>query len=201
MATYQERSTASREKIVTAAIDLLAGGGFAALTNDRLSEATGLSRGLVNYQFRTRHLLYEAVVTSVRTDFLTDLVHSDTAAARTGRDAILHLVDTYLSELVRDPRRNTIALMLTIASLNERPELQDAVRDLTVALRDGIQGLLKRGQDDESISDSIDTTAASTIIVAILRGITIQWLADPDHVELATARREATAIIRIAYGG
>ena len=199
MATQPERTAAARQAIVTAAIEVLGTEGHRALTNVRLQEVSGLSRGLVGYHFGARQGLLEAVVGSIRDDFITDLVTSPEARSAPGLQATVQLADTYLAELARDPRRNLAIMVLTVASIREIPELQPAIRQLNDGLRRGVADLLGRGLADGSVRPGTDIPAAATAIVAMLRGATLQWLADPGGIDLDAARREITAILSRRY--
>lgn len=199
MATQPERTAAARRTIIAAAIDVLGSEGHRALTNARLQEISGLSRGLVGYHFGSRPGLLEAVVGSIRDDFVTDLVTSPEADSMPGMRAVLHLVDTYLTELARDPRRNLAVLVLTVASIRELPDLQPVIGELHDGLRRGVAGLLARGVADRSVRPGTDVSAAATVVVAMLRGATLQWLADPGGVDLDAARHEITNILTRGY--
>src|SRR4051794_8377362 len=65
-------------------------------TMPKRQEVSGLSRGLVSYHFGSRQGLLEAVVGSIRDDFVTDLVTSPEAASMPGLQATVHLAGTYL---------------------------------------------------------------------------------------------------------
>jgi AcrR family transcriptional regulator len=199
VATQPERTAAARQAIVAAAIEVLGTEGHRALTNARLQEVSGLSRGLVGYHFGARQGLLEAVVGSIREDFVTDLVTSPEARSMPGLQATVHLADTYLAELARDPRRNHAILVLTVASIREMPELRPAISQLNDGLRGGVADLLGRGIADGSIRPGTDIAAAASVIVAMLRGATIQWLADPGGIDLDATRQEISAILSRCY--
>lgn len=156
MASQPERTAAARQAIIAAAIEVLGTEGHRALTNARLQEVSGLSRGLVSYHFGSRQRLLQAVIESIRDDFVTDLVTSPAAGPAPGLRALIHLAGTYLSELARDPRRNLAVLVLTAASIRELPELQPTIGQLDDSLRRGIADLLTRGTADGSISPATD---------------------------------------------
>jgi AcrR family transcriptional regulator len=199
VASQPERTAAARRAIVAAAIEVLGAEGHRALTNARLQEVSGLSRGLAGYHFGSRQGLLEAVVGSIRDDFVADLVTSPAAGSMPGLQATVHLADTYLTELARDPRRNLASLELTVASIRELPGLQPAIAQLNDDLRRGVADLLARGVTDASVRAGTDIPAAATAIVGMLRGATLQWLADPGGVDLDAARREITTILTSCY--
>ncbi|MGH3320723.1 MAG: TetR/AcrR family transcriptional regulator [Streptosporangiaceae bacterium] len=200
MVTQTERTAAAREAIIAAAIAVLGSEGHRALTNTRLQEVSGHSRGLVSYHFGSRQGLLEAVIGSIRDDFLTDLVQPPDGESMSGVRATVQLIDTYLRELRRDPRRNLATLALTVASLRELPQLQQAIRELNDDLRAGVRDLLTRGIEDRTVRPDADTTAAAGVVIAMLRGATIQWLADPDAFDIDTARQELSTVITRSYG-
>jgi AcrR family transcriptional regulator len=197
--TQPERTATARQAIVAAAIEVLGSEGHRALTNARLQEVSGLSRGLVGYHFGSRQGLLEAVVDSIRDDFVTDLVTSPETGSMPGLQATVHLADTSLTELARDPRRNLAIFVLTVASIRELPTLQPAIGQLNDGLRRGIADLLARGIADGSVRPGTDIPAAATAIVAMLRGATLQWLANPGGVDLDAARQEITTILLRCY--
>ncbi len=199
MATQSERTAAARAAIVAAAIEVLGSEGQRSLTNERLQEVSGHSRGLVGYHFGSRQKLLEAVVDSIRDDFVADLVQSPEVGSMPGLQATVRLVDTYLRELIRDPRRNLAILVLTVASIREMPNLQPAIRRLDDGLRRGVGDLLARGIEDGSIRADTEPAAAAVTIVAMLRGATVQWLADPDGLNIDVARREMVAVVTCCY--
>jgi hypothetical protein len=63
----------------------------------------------------------EAVAGSIRDDSVAELVTLPEADSMPGMQAVLHLVDTYLTELARDLRRNLAVLALSVASIRELP--------------------------------------------------------------------------------
>ena len=94
MASQPERTAAARQAITAAAIEVLGTEGHRALTNARLQEVSGLSRGLVSYHFGSRQGLLEAVIESIRDDFVTDLVTTPAAGPALGLGALVHLAGT-----------------------------------------------------------------------------------------------------------
>jgi hypothetical protein len=46
---------------------------------------------------------------------------------------------------------------------------------------------IQAGQDDGSISRSIDATLAAKMLIALSDGIQVQWLLDPDHTDMLGA--------------
>ncbi|MGB3601937.1 TetR/AcrR family transcriptional regulator [Gordonia sp. (in: high G+C Gram-positive bacteria)] len=58
----QDRSRATRERLLAAAVELLAARGWAATTVARVAEDAGVSRGAAQHHFPTREALFTAVI-------------------------------------------------------------------------------------------------------------------------------------------
>lgn len=63
--TQQERSTATRARILDAAVDCLTALGFAATSTTKIAEAAGVSRGAMLHHFPSRNALMQAVLRHV----------------------------------------------------------------------------------------------------------------------------------------
>ena len=199
MLTQEERTRRSRGAIVDAALRIIGEEGYRAMTTTRIEEVAGVSRGLVGYHFGSKRGLTEAVIGRVRDLFTEDVILPRTARRETGLGGALGLIRGYFDGLREDPRPSRAMLILIVESLADQPELRDAVRGLNAALRDSLRDQLLRGQRDGSVRGDLDPGVESVVLVGILRGITVQWLADPDGVDLGRAADRAVAIAARTY--
>lgn len=60
--TQEERSAATKEKLIRAAISFICENGFAAMTTTLVADRAGVSRGALQHQFGTRYDLVAAVI-------------------------------------------------------------------------------------------------------------------------------------------
>ncbi len=201
MLSQEERTRKSRRAIVDAALGIIGEEGYRAMTTTRIEEVAGVSRGLVGYHFGSMRGLTEAVVRRVGDRFVEDVIAPQVEHRSTGIAGILGLIRGYFGGLGRDPRPARAMLILIVESFASQPELRDAVRGLNEGLRDSLRDQLLRGQRDGSVRRDVDPTVESVVLVGILRGITVQWLADPDGVDLGRAADRAVAIATHTYAG
>ncbi|MFE0101683.1 TetR/AcrR family transcriptional regulator [Streptomyces sp. NPDC059009] len=116
----QDRSRATRQRLLEAAVACLAEHGWAGSTVTVVAERAGVSRGAAQHHFPTREDLFTAAVEYVaeqRSGALRALVAQDRAAVVAG------LVDLFTGPLFR------AALHLWVAASNEQ-QLSDRVREL-----------------------------------------------------------------------
>ncbi len=90
-------------------------------------------------------------------------------------------------------------LILTVESIAAQPALREAIQFLNSVLRDSLRDQLVRGQRDGSVRPDVDATVESVVLAGILRGLTVQWLVDPDGVDVSRATASAVALASRAY--
>ncbi|GHF47187.1 TetR family transcriptional regulator [Streptomyces mashuensis] len=160
----QERSRATRQRLLRAAIDCLAEHGWARSTVAVVAERAGVSRGAAQHHFRTREELFTAAVEHVAEERLAalrrlaDEMAHERAAPAGARPVVRELVALYTGPLFR------AALHLWVAASHDhhavlRPRVADlearvgrethrvAVRllgvdDAAPGVRETVQGLL-----------------------------------------------------------
>lgn len=187
-ATQDERSEAARRTLVAAAIEILADEGYRRLTFTRIQEVAGLSRGLVNYHFGSKVALVEGVIATIREQYHDQAQHDP---RRTGHDEVRGMVATYLERFTADPRPAKVMLVLGTDSIGEPGPVTAAVRETYQSFRDDLREYMVRGLADGSIRPGIDPGAHAIVIEAFLRGIVLQYLVDPTHVDLESVTAAA----------
>lgn len=197
VATQQERSRAARRTIVDAALAIISDEGYGAMTMARIEAAAGSSRGLVNYHFGSKQGLTEAVIDQVKAGYVTNVVHAAGPIGETGLGGTQRVMRDYLAHLGVDARPNRVMLILIVESLAAQPVLQAPVRDLNALLRDSLAEQLRRGEHDGSVPAELATAHQAATLAGTLRGIALQWLADPAGVDLpAVSAAAVTALAR-----
>ena len=200
MARQRERTEASRRALIDAALQIIGEEGYRALTTTRIEQVTGASRGLAGYHFRSKQGLTEAVIRDAQDSFAAYIARlHDAQHWRTGLDGVQGLIRGYLGQLGRNPRRSRAVLILTVESLASQPALRDAIHTVNAVLRDTLRDQLARGQEDGSVRQDLEPALESVVLAGVLRGITLQWLADPDGIDLSRATESAAAMADRTY--
>ncbi|MEU6987148.1 TetR/AcrR family transcriptional regulator [Streptomyces sp. NPDC046324] len=116
----QDRSRATRQRLLEAAVSCLAEHGWAGSTVSVVAERAGVSRGAAQHHFPTREDLFTAAVEYVAEERSEAL---RTLPARDRREAVSALVDLFTGPLFR------AALHLWVAAAHE-PQLHARVQEL-----------------------------------------------------------------------
>ncbi|WP_143201590.1 TetR/AcrR family transcriptional regulator [Bradyrhizobium sp. NAS96.2] len=179
--TQAERRDEAERRILEAAADIVAEGGFEAITLALAGERAGYSRGLPSHYFRTKDDLLSALGVYVVESFITRRRAS--AGAATGFEGLIGSIRYYFQMPPERPNMvrafhavlagalNTPAIAATVAKLN-----QDSAAEISAGLRAGVAA----GQ----LRDDIDPDLEGRLILATLRGSVAQWLADPERIDL-----------------
>lgn len=191
--TQAERRAESRLRLIEAAIKLLGSHGYAGTSLVEIGKAAGLSRGLVSHHFGSKEACMQAVVTTIRERAAARL---DAVDSR-GLDALDRLLDGYFGG-VRSHDANARAMyVILIEGLTSTPGLRPAVAKTNAITRSHIADMVRdaRAQHGGVGVDS-EVEATAVLIEGILRGVTLQYLADPDAVDLDRTVQLAKAMIR-----
>ncbi|MFH9329773.1 TetR/AcrR family transcriptional regulator [Streptomyces althioticus] len=174
----QDRSRATRQRLLEAAVSCLAEHGWAGSTVSVVAERAGVSRGAAQHHFPTREDLFTAAVEYVAEERSTALraLFPEGAAASDRRAVVAALVDLYTGPLFR------AALHLWVAASDEA-QLRPRVTELELRVgRDSHRIAVELLGADESRPGVRETVQG---LLDMARGLGLANLLSDD-----TARRE-----------
>ena len=172
-----------REEIVVAASEVFGARGFHKASLGEIAEKVGITHPGVLHHFGSKEQLFvEVLAHRERLDvsqfenneppggplLLRHLIH--TAAVNTGR---VGLVQSYV--------------VLSAESVTEGHPAQSSFRQRFAVLRDQIARALEETCGPESQPPPAEVDAAASSIIAVMDGLQVQWLLDPDRVAMADA--------------
>ncbi|MFD7785714.1 TetR/AcrR family transcriptional regulator [Streptomyces nojiriensis] len=182
--TKAERALETRERILTAACEVIADIGFENVSMRKVAEHAGVSKALLHYHFDTREKLFAEAMThsfaqtGTDTEGVPDSVPSSVVLARILRsmlptDAELRQDWKLWQELWVRAQRDTAARHLAV--------------DLYDQLHAWVGGAVERGIRSGEFADC-DVTALGTLVLALCDGLGIRLMLDDPRVDLAAAR-------------
>ena len=181
--SQEERRDASKKGLLTAALELIAERGFRATSFQAIAQRAGYSPSLVSHRFGSKEGLLSELVRRMLTRWGTD-VRDVAVEERTGADALKAIAAAHRSALEQTPSAVRAMYMLLFESLIDAPELRREFEALDQRLRAGNQRLLQGAQAHGDVRTDIDAEAHAALFLAMLRGITLQWLVDPHAFDL-----------------
>jgi len=192
--TQQERVAESDQRMLSAALRLIAERGYRGTSLAAIGEAAGYSR-LVHERFGSKAgLLWALTKQILRTWNQESRSHG---VEHTGIDALCDMLDNHRRAIEEDRGiRPFYALMFE--ALGPTPDLQPEFRELHVRFRADIEKLLRAGIKTGEIRADIDPKAQAALMLATQRGIGFQWLLDPSAFSLKAAYEEQKQNLRKA---
>jgi len=185
---HQARSDLSTARLLDAAAELIAEGGYEAMTLAAVGERASYSRGLVTARFGSKDQLLAVLVDRITTGWSHRNVLPRTVG-RPGRDGILILIDAIRAQAERDPRALRTLYALMFEALGSNVVLRDHFVEFHRTMRADLAKLVRRGLRDGSVRRGVRPDDEAALVVAELRGIGYQWLLDPAGFEPVNALR------------
>jgi AcrR family transcriptional regulator len=197
--TQAERVEASDRALIDAAITLIAERGYDRTTLAAIGETAGYSRGLVTQRFGSKEGLLWAVVEEMLAVWSAQAVRPR-VGDRVGVDALRSTLAVYLDAVARRPQN----IRAYYALLREADGPVPAVRDHIVKIhrdeRDAIAAWIADGQSVGVVRPDVDPRAEAVVFLGVLRGVTGQWLLDPERVDIVAALTQYGATLDRTLG-
>ncbi|WP_119727507.1 TetR/AcrR family transcriptional regulator [Thermomonospora amylolytica] len=192
--TQADRTAQARRRLLRAAIRVLARRGYTGTTLEQIGRTAGLSRGLVTHHFGSKDACIEAAVDEIRAAACRGLLLGE--GTRRGLAAVDHLISAYIGSL-RDGDEYMRAMYVTMAdAISSAPGLRAAIANANEEFRAAIRGWLGQAAEDGEIPAGTDLAAHAVAIEGLIRGICLQWMIDPERVDLDASIETARHVVR-----
>jgi AcrR family transcriptional regulator len=187
-----DRSASSHRGLLSAALELFAERGFRASSLQAIGERAGYSRGLVSARFGSKEGLLRELVTRMLDRWGHD-VRDPAVGGRVGAEALVAVAGVHRQAIERNPDAVRALYMLLFESLVDMPDLRGELGRLDQKLREGTTRTIRAGIKSGAVRADVDASAQAALFLAVLRGITLQWLIDPAALDLARVYRALSA--------
>jgi AcrR family transcriptional regulator len=188
--SQRQRRSESERRILDAAVELVSQQGVERTSLAQIGDKAGTSRGLPGYLFGSKRELLRHMVIDLQRHWAS--VIGERSPQGTGVEEITNYVERYFKLLFSPKGRRYLGAMMGIVAA-EASGLADAEglgREINDRLRGAFCRMIEDGLADGSIRRGADARTEAGLIVAQLRGITLDWLIDRQSV-LATTQWEA----------
>ncbi|MBT0566840.1 TetR/AcrR family transcriptional regulator [Williamsia sp. CHRR-6] len=175
-----DRSAESREKIISAAIDLVGTNGYNRTTLVEIGQRAGLSRGLVTFHFGSKEQCMVEVIAAIR-ERVTAQMASGGPHAR-GLAAIDDLIEQYfLPDRLAGldgPNYARAMFVLQVEAFTSSPGLRSAVAQNNTLIREMVISWIDQAVADGEIEPTDRAADLAVIVEGTLRGVALQHLTD-----------------------
>jgi len=192
-----ERRETARQKLIQAAIDLIAERGIRKTTLGDVGEVAGYSRGLAAHHFKSKNALIEAVARDIHRRATENALRNLPDVA--GLSRLTAAIENYLTTGIELNAIRALHLLQKEA-LTEQSEFRDVLRDFNRASIDRLESMISEAQVRGEVRSEIDCRTEASVLLATLRGTRAQWLLAPDQVDLKKAVEHITAHVERALG-
>ncbi|MEU3563004.1 TetR/AcrR family transcriptional regulator [Kitasatospora sp. NPDC006786] len=178
---------ASRERIVTAAIDVLAGKGFHQATVSDITEQAGVSRGLISYYFPTKHALADELL-----DRYLEGIHQLLDVEGTPDERLSTIIDRALlaAHRTRHIQQMTLGLMIDPGTHPLYAAAEARKDRLLSELEERLRELFhSRGAEDPHLE--------GIMLRSLLEGVTVKLVIYADQYPLEPIRRRIHAMYQL----
>jgi AcrR family transcriptional regulator len=180
-----------REKILAAAWDAFAEQGYRGASLARIAERAGVSDAGLLHHFPSKELLLLALLER-RNERDSDRVERAVAAHGSLRHALLQLA----AENASTPA--LVQLFTVMAAESIEPAhpghvwFRERYRGIRASLAERVAAAQQRGELDRSL----DPESTATQLLALLDGLQVQWLLDPERVDMTATLRDFLDALR-----
>jgi AcrR family transcriptional regulator len=172
--TRQARGNLRRQQILNAAVELFAEKGYRGTGLAALADRVGMTATGLLYYFGSKERLLQEVV--AERDRVDDLGPGGAFTLESLRDLGRHNVETAV--LTR------LYVVLGAESLDPEDPLHDFFVMRYETARGLVRSILTSERDALRVRRDIDIDQIAHEVIAMLMGLEIQWLADPEQVDL-----------------
>jgi AcrR family transcriptional regulator len=182
----QARGLARQDQILDVAFDLFAHNGIRQTTIAAVADGVGLSEAGVLHHFTSKEELLLAVLHRADSSF-TD--QEAFMAAPGGGLGSLQRLYANAEALVANPTLCRLRVVVGNEALNSNGPARQYVTERLGNVRRGFELMLREGVRRGEFRPDIDVDHHVTQIIAFLEGIQVQWLLDPEGVDIIDAHK------------
>jgi AcrR family transcriptional regulator len=192
------RSERSSKRLLEAATELIADQGYSATTIAQIAQKAGYSHGLVSQRFGSKSDLIRMLATEFQNYFAIDKLEPE-LKERSGLDALIVMVETYLDAVAGSGTLGRAYYELFGESIVLVPEIHETFVQADRNFRDLLMKTIRAAIALGEIPASVDVAAVASVVLAILRGTSMQWLLDGGSIDLAAIKAEIRRVFELAF--
>ncbi|WP_223692494.1 TetR/AcrR family transcriptional regulator [Leifsonia poae] len=174
----QARTAATRQRILDSAMAVFAIRGFNNGSLIEIAEQAGMTHAGVLHHFGSKDQLLIAVLEHRDQ---ADVMHLEGQHPPVGKDLLRHLVDTARLNATRAGIVQAYAVLSAESVTDDHPA-QDFFRERFIGLRSMVAEAFREVAPADVAEEKLWQAAAA--VIAVMDGLQVQWLLEPDAVQM-----------------
>jgi AcrR family transcriptional regulator len=180
-----------REALIEGARQCLTEKGFGRTTARDLVEASGTNLGSIGYHFGSKDAVLYAAISETCEEWTAQL--KDVLFQAESESPLEHMARawTALTSQFQEHRPLLIAYLEAVAHAQHSEQWREEMADHYQRLRAQVGQLARQSFQQHGQADTADNAAVASFLIAVIDGLMIQWLLDPDNTPVGTPLMEA----------
>lgn len=178
---------ARRKQIIDAALQTIAEQGYTQTSFAEIAKSLGITKGLIAYHFDGKHdLITSAIHTILQRQGVYIRAHVD--AVTSGSDKLRVYIEASFAYIAQN-RAQFVALVDLWGSFTSPAEKQTFSESAYDPCRAHLKKIFRLGVE-QGVFAAFDEQMMAAVIQGAIDGLMLQWVFDPNAVDLAQAGRE-----------
>lgn len=118
---------------------------------------------------------------------------------RSGVDALIVTIEAYIDAISQSGSLGRAYYELFGESVALVPEIHEIFVGADVRLRPLVEQTILSAIESNEIPNDVDPAAIAAVVVAILRGVSMQWVLDSDALNLNAVKGEIRRLFELAF--
>ena len=192
---YAQRTRIRKQELLDSALVAFSQKGFYKASLADVASAAGITAAGLLHHFKTKEALLVELLAQ------RDLIDRQLAAGGDrphGRAMLQHLVDTMARNMTR-PVTTQMYAVLSAEGVTDGHPARQWFLDRYQGLRLALSTALTEAAAEGDVAADLDSDATAAAIIAVMDGLQIQWLYDPESVDMgAVTHQVITALVHPA---
>lgn len=195
--TQVQRRTESEQRLVDAALRVLARRGWVGMTLAQVGESAGVSRGLASHHFGNKAGLLRALTLQINERFERAMQASPPTTP--GLEAVLNYVSVYLGRKDRKWTTTRTLLLLMAEALIEGSENAEVLAGYMKRMFDYLEENIRIGIEAGEIHRGILPRLGAETVIGTMRGVMLQRLVQGRQSDMPEMHDHLLHIFRRAF--
>lgn len=189
--------TGSKDKLLDGALECIRTLGYGATTSRDIARSAGVNVASINYHFGGKDELLEQALTRCFQGWTQRLEHALATAAEAGslRDQLVGIFHASVDSFA-DSRPAIHSCIESFPPALRSETVRTALAEGYARVRHRVEELTRQTLAPQPETDGFDLTTMTSVVLAIIDGLMIQWIADP----MATPNAEGVVQALAALG-